>query len=211
MKQPEEVVPGNFWVNNNTAYIDHNEKIELKDITFRVINNIKLVIWIPERIVDKKNIRDLTLKIYKEADFYVRWFEKKFRCRLGFPQLYQDYHITFQENDPFLCELVKKHGLLKIVDSEDNVIAWWDQSKVYSEYETRDERIAEARAFAPYKIIWLEDKIRNIENNLEEKIKIIFEEKIGPIIEEKIAAIVQKEFSRFFNQPKKSDNFEDVV
>jgi DNA-binding Lrp family transcriptional regulator len=211
IEPPTEPIPGHSYCNNNTSYVDYKNEFECGKITFRIINNAKLVIWYPEKVIDKRHLREITNKIYSEIQPYANWFQKRFHCRLGLPEIYQDYHIAFQEKDPLIREYIEKYGILKIIDVDGRVIGWWDKSKGYNEFETRDERIAEAKIFAPYKIIWLEDKIRNIENDLEEKIKIIFEEKIGPIIEEKIAAIIQKEFSRFFNQPKKSDNFEDVV
>jgi len=219
---PKEVVHGHQWTNNNTTYLDYKKDFEIGTVTFRIINDSKLVLWLPEKVIDKKHIRGCTTKIYNEAQEYANWFQKQFRCRLGLPETYQDYHIAFQENDPLLCDYVAKHGIIKLVDSEGKVIAWWDQSKGTPEYETQDERIAENRAFAPFKIKWLEDKIPvlekkidSLESSLTNQILKILEEKIGSIIEKKVGPIIEKQFekqlSRFFEKPKQPDSYKEVT
>lgn len=213
---PAEAVPGHSWTNNNTQYLDHKEKFACGEVTFRLINNTQLVIWKPEKVVDKRHIRNCTDKIYSEMQEYANWFQKRFRCKLGLPEIYQDYHLAFQENDPVLRDYVEKNGIIKVVDGAGRVIAWWDQSKGHPEFETSDERIAETRVFAPMKIIWLEDKIPVLENKIDalestltNKVLNNLEEKIGSIIENKISQIIEKQLSRFFEKPKQPDSFKD--
>jgi len=215
---PKEEVPGHRWTNNNTTYLDYKKEFDIGTVTFRIINDIKLVLWLPEKVIDKKHIRGCSTKIYVEAQDYANWFQKHFRCKLGLPETYQDYHIAFQENDPLLCDYVAKHGIIKLIDSKGRVLTWWDQSKGYSEFETRDERIAEIRAFAHLKIMWLEDKIPVLENKIDalessltNKVMNTLEEKIGSIIENKVGPIIEKQLSRFFEKPKQPDSFKDVT
>lgn len=211
IKPPVKEISGHAWINNNTTYLDYKENFECGQVTFRIINGRKLVLWFPERTIDKRHIRGCTNKIYNEVQIYANWFQKQFGCRLGLPEVYQDYHIAFKEDDPLLCDLVKKHGILKIVDVEGRVIAWWDKSKKYTEYETQDERIAEAKAFGPLKIVLLEDKIDKLESTLSEKVVSIFEEKVVPILDNKLSSIIEEQLSKFFDNPKPPDGFEDVT
>ena len=215
---PKEEVPGHPYTNNNTTYLDYKKDFDIGTVTFRIINDVKLVLWLPEKVIDKMHIRGCSTKIFTEAQDYANWFQKNFRCKLGLPETYQDYHIAFQENDPLLCDYVAKHGIIKLIDGEGRVIMWWDQSKGYSELETRDERIAETRAFAHLKIMWLEDKIPVLENKIDalesslaNKVLNIIEEKIGSIMEEKVGFIIEKQLSRFFEKPKQPDSFKDVT
>ena len=211
IKPPSKEVHGHAWTNNNTTYLDYKKEFECGQVTFRIINDINLVIWVPEKVMDKRHIRGCTSKIYNEIQIYANWFQKEFECRLGLPEIYQDYHISFHEDDPLLCELVSKHGLIKIIDGDGSVIAWWDQSKGHPEFETRDERIAEARAFAPVKILWLEDKIVDLESTLSKMVVSIIEEKLVPILDDKLSSIIEEKLSNFFDNSRPLDGFEDVT
>jgi len=211
LKPPKKEISGHQWTNNNTKYLDYKREFECGQVTFRIINDIILIIWIPERVIDKEHIRDLTPKVYSEAQLYANWFQQEFCCRLGLPTIYQNYHIAFRENDPLLCDLAKKHGMLKIVDAENRVIAWWDSSKGHTEFETRDERIAETRAFAPMKILWLEDKIEDMESKIFDNIWDKIEDSLISLIENKLNSALEKQFAKYFNNTKMPDNFRDVV
>lgn len=183
--KPIELEPaGHKWINKNTEYIDLKEIFPIGVVTFRLINKTKLIVWLPEKQIGKEHLRNIKDKAYVMAQSYVAWFEKKYRCRVGLPEIYQDYHIAFTESDPLLNDLVKQHGILKLIDADGRVISWWDQSKGIPEYETQDERLAEARAFYPNKIVILEDKLYHLEeqitrmensiNGLVEKIDSLF-------------------------------------
>lgn len=211
IEKPKKKVPGHHWNNNNTNYLDYKKEFDCGEVTFRLINENILVIWIPERVVDSCHIRDLTSKIYSEVQVYANWFQKEFHCRVGLPSIYQDYHIAFPENDPLLRNLVDKHGLLKIIDPEKRVVGWWDSSKKYTEFETRDERIAETKAFAPFKIIALEDRLNNFENSIDERIFNVIENRVVPIIENKLNEALERYFSKVFSNSNIPDNFIDVV
>ncbi len=218
IEPPTEDIPGHSWSINNTKYLDYKHEFECGKITFRIINDIKLVIWYPERIVDKRHVRGFTDKIYAKVQPYANWFQKKFHCKLGLPEIYQDYHIAFQENDPILREYTEKHGILKIVDGDGRVLGWWDKSKGSPEFETREERIAEARIFAPFKIIWLEDKfneldkkIDKIEETIVDKIITIFDERLSSVIEKKVTPIIEEQFNKYFTSHDLPDTFRDVV
>jgi hypothetical protein len=207
---PAEAVPGHSWVNNNTVYVTHKERFECGEVTFRLINNQQLVIWKPEKVIDKRHIRNCTDKIYSQMQEYANWFQKRFRCKLGLPEIYQDYHLAFQENDPVLRDYVEKHGIIKVVDGEGRVIAWWDQSKGHPEFETSDERIAEARVFAPMKIIWLEDKMHSLENSIKDiKTAIVIE--VVNEIKSSIVTDIKKEVSHLFENQRQPDSFKDVT
>jgi len=200
IEPPKREIIGDSWVNNNTQYTDYKREFNCGEVTFRIINNITLVIWIPEKIVDRCYIRNISTKVHSDIQLYADWFQKEFCCKLGSPSPYQDLHMAFKENDPMLCNLVDKYGLLKIIDIDNRVVGWWDKSKKYVEFETHDERIAEARAFYPYKIVFFEDKISELEASIE---------KLPDLIADKIC----NHYNDFNNNQKNinMDRFEDVT
>jgi hypothetical protein len=169
-------------------------------------------------VIDKLHIRDCTSKIYAEAQFYANWFQKRFKCKLGPPEIYQDYHLAFQENDPLLCDYVANNGILKIVNGDGKVIMWYDRSKGYTECETHDERIAEAKAFAPLIIMNLEDRVYNLEKNIDsivdEKIKKFEKDIVDKIVNDfdtRISAVIEKRINMLFDNPRLPDTFDDVT
>lgn len=215
LKPPEVKVDGKEWVANNTRFVDHRELFDEGYVTFRIINDKVLVVFMPEQIVDAVHIRHTRQLLYEKAQDYANWFQKTYRCQLGLPEIYQDYHIAFLEKDPFLNQMVQKYGMVKLVDCENRVIAWYDQSKGSPEFETRDERIAEIKAFLPVVVANLEDRLFDFENRLS-ALEMLFssvKDDIG-VLSERIENSVRKLdalIESLSNASSGSDSFIDVV
>lgn len=136
-------------------------------INFQLSNRKSLMVFIPERIVSLDDFRHTKQKLYEKAMKYANWFQKNFCCTLGLPEIRHDYHIAIKENDPFLIEFANKYGMLKIIDEKGDLVAWFDRSKEYLEFETQDENIAEIKAFMPFIVKSLQDRIFNMSKEVE--------------------------------------------
>ena len=101
------------------------------------------------------------------AEKYADWFAQEFNCVLGESSTYQNYEIAVAENDPFLSEMAKKHGLLKIIDSSGTVLSWYDFSKGYCEFETTNENLAEIKAFMPLIVNDLNNRVLSLTGEVE--------------------------------------------
>lgn len=174
LEPPKKEVPGKQFVAGNTVFVDYSKLFKEGAVTFRLISDKILVVFMPETIVSPDSIRHTKQLLYKRITRYSNWFQKRFHCKLGDSSLYQDYHIAIHESDPFLSEMARKYGMLKVSDSSGNVIAWWDFSKGPCEFETRDEKIAENRVFAPIISMNLQDRVYYLESEIEAQ-KLVIE------------------------------------
>lgn len=163
---PKKNIPGKHYTAGNTNFITYSKLFVEGRVTFKVISDKILVVFMPETIVSPEQIRHTKHALYDLALSYSNWFEKTFICKLGDGSLYQDYHIAIHESDPYLVEMSKKYGMLKVIDSKGNVIAWWDFSKGPSEFETRDEKIAENKVFGPVISMNLQDRVYHLESEI---------------------------------------------
>lgn len=167
-KNPDFLVEkGHSWTINNTTYVDVKHVFDVGRVTFRLINNKSLIVFMPEHMVSSGELRHLKDKLYTRAIECSNWFQKKTGCKLGLPEIHQDYHIAIAEHDPFLSEMCSQYGIVKIVDENNREICWWDRSKGYLEFETRDERIAEIKAFNPVIVSNLQDRVWMLQGQVE--------------------------------------------
>jgi hypothetical protein len=155
-KHPPE---GKTWVINGTTFTDVKRMTRIGNVLFRIINEKRLQVFIPEMAVKREDLRHTKDVLYQVAQTAVMDFCRLTGCEVGLPLIGQMPHIAVMENDPYLCELTKQYGVLKLVDNEGKTIAWWDRSKGPPEFETRDEGIAEMKAFAPEILRNLQDRM----------------------------------------------------
>ena len=167
LEPPQITIPGKRFVAGNTVFIDYSKLFKEGNVTFRLISDKTLVVFMPEVVVSPNRIRHTKQLLYQRVLRYSNWFQKRFHCKLGDSSLYQDFHIAIHETDPYLSEMAKKYGMLKVSDSKGDVIAWWDFSKGPCEFETRDEKIAENKVFAPIISMNLQDRVYHLESEIE--------------------------------------------
>jgi len=166
VKYPKTKIEGNHFFLNKTPIVDYKHVFPECTINFRLIGNKWLVVFLPEHIVSADHFRNTRDYLYKMAYKYANWFMDYFNCVVKEPSIYQDYEIAVEEKDPYLSELAKKHGMLKIIDSKGDVISWYDFSKGYCEFETKDENLAEIKAFMPIIVKDLENRVYHIESEI---------------------------------------------
>lgn len=167
IKFPKNRIDGKSFFLNKTRIIDYKHVFPDETINFRLIGNKWLVVFIPEHLVSADHFRNTKDYLYKRANKYAYWFMDYFDCVVGDPSIYQDFEIAVKENDPYLSELARKHGMLKLVDSNNNVVSWYDFSKGYCEFESRNEDIAEIKAFMPMIVSDLQSRVLSMQNDIE--------------------------------------------
>lgn len=180
VSKPKKEVMGHSWTINNTRYVDVKHVFPEGRVTFRIINEGTLVVFMPEVVVRVEDLRHTRQRLFVKAQEYANWFQKTFGCSLGLPEIRQDYHIAVGERDPFLMELCKDYGLVKVLDEKDNVLFWWDRSKGFLEFETKSEKIAENRVLMPLVVENLQDRVFLLTSEVEALSMVFegFEEKI---------------------------------
>lgn len=183
----EEKITVHSWIGaNNVKFIDVKKIFDIGRITIRVVNEKRLIVFMPEFFRDPTDLRHSKQILFGKAQEYCTWFCRKYGCRVGLPELYEgDPHIAIGERDPFLMELSSKYGMIKLIDHEGNTIDWWDSSKGYFEFETRLEKQAEIKAFMPVIVENLQDRVFKLQSEIESLCMLIegFETKIERLID----------------------------
>jgi len=164
---PKKKVPGHSYLLNNTKIIDYKHSFDEDLINFRVIGDKWLVVFMPEHLVSADHFRHTRNYLYSKAEKYADWFMEYFDCVLGEPSTYQDYEIAVEDKDPFLSDFAKKHGMLKIINAQGQVVSWYDFSKGYLEFETKDEDLAEIKAFMPMIVADLQNRVLGMQQDID--------------------------------------------
>jgi len=165
IEKPKKKIVGKKFNLRGVSVIDFVHVFAEGKVTFRIFNNESMQVFMPETEVKAMHLRHTKKLMYEKAMVYANWFQKRFHCRLGLPEIRQDFHIAIEEKNPKLIELCNKHGVIKVME-DDKLLYWWDKSKGEVEFETREEEIAEEVALQPIKILWLKDKVEFLDNEV---------------------------------------------
>ena len=200
---------------NDVVFIDIRKIFDVGRVLFRICNNKTLLLFMPGFETDPLNYRHTKQILINKAKDLANWFTKIYACKLGEMCLTIDPEIATTETDPFLKEMSTKYGMIKLVDFSGNVIDWWDASKGVFEFETRQERQAEIRAFMPTIIENLQDRLHLLQNEVSAQSMVIegYESKFN-----ELKSLLQKALDTIEDikqdkkeVPMKEDEFKDVV
>jgi len=207
-KKPSVEPKGNIYFMDSTRIIDVKRATAVGSVLFRFISDKKLVVMLPALSGCVDDFRSLKSRLYSYAQEQVNIICKEYDMRVGLPELYQDPHIAFMENDPYLQDMCKKYGMLKISDQDGNVLAWWDQSnKPEVEFETREERLAEIKTFMPMIVDNLQDRVFQIGQDVAAQGMVLesFEHKLKDIQSS------VEELLKLIKHNSKPDEFKEVA
>lgn len=212
LKQPETLPDGHrFWL-GDTPMLDYKHVFDDTTVNFRLISDKWLVVFMPEHLVSADHFRHTKEYLYKRAYRYAEWFMETFNCHVGESSVYQDYEIAVREEDPFLGEMAKKHGQIKIINHRGDVLGWYDFSKGYCEFETTDEDLAEIKAFMPLIVKDLQNRVLSIHGEIEAHSMVLegLQSKMGEIGD--LLKQTQKSFDELKKawQPEKEKEFDGI-
>lgn len=177
------------WSNNGTRYFQMKRKFDIGPVTIRLIcgkNESKIVFWLPERFLNKDEIKKYEKLANRYIDRVSNWFQKRYACRLGIPKQYQKPHFAFPE-DPEILHLTKKYDV-------EAMRAWVDNSQGVPEWETNEIDVARAKIEGPERLLTLEQKVGDLY-------------KMVGSIDQKVDLLV----NALLCTPPKKDEFKDVV
>jgi len=170
IKKPSVELIGNvFWM-GKTKVVDVRRSTAVGSVLFRFISDKKLVVMMPSFFGECDDFRSIKQRLFSYSQEVVNDLCKELDFRVGLPELYEPEEYGFNESDPYLELLCKKYGMLKVVDQDNNVLFWWDQSPKKKgicgrsdvEMETKEERLAEIKAFMPMIVDNLQDRVFQI-------------------------------------------------
>jgi hypothetical protein len=156
------------WKNNGTTYKQISHLFDIGNITIRLIEGkekSQVVFFLPEKYLTKTELDRYDRVMWRYIDRVTNWFQKKYACGLGIPDIYQKPEFAIPE-DPETLFIGNRYNL-KTENS------WVDCSEGTSEWETNDIEIAKAKIGAGERILSLEKKVDHIEKmlmSLDEKI-----------------------------------------
>lgn len=201
------------WENNNTKYIQLSRITDIGTVHFRLCNYKTLILYTPGFFTEPINFRQTKIMLVQKAEELANWFTKTYACKLGEMQIATKSDIAIGEADPYMQDMNQKYGAVKLVDHTGKVIYWWDNSKDYFEFETRKEDIAEIKVFMPLIVKNLQDRVFNIQQQLEAQNMVIesFELKIQKLREQQ-----NKFFDEILNivkekEPPKIDKNDEYI
>jgi hypothetical protein len=156
------------WRNNGTVYKQMSHLFDIGSITIRLIEGkekSQIVFFLPEKYLTKSELDRYDRVMWRYIDRVTCWFQKRYACSLGIPDLYQKPEFAIPE-DPETLFIGNRYNLT--TDS-----SWVDNSEGTPEWETNDIEVARAKIGAGERILSLEEKLDHIE-----KMIVSFDSKI---------------------------------
>lgn len=147
------------WRNNGTVYKQLIKMFDIGKITVRLIegkSSSQIVFFLPEKYLTKNELKNYDRVMWRYIDRIINWFEKKYACRLGIPDIYQKPEFAIPE-DPETLFIGNRYNI-------HTEASWVDASEGTPEWETNDIKIAKAKIESGERILSLEKKLDHIEN-----------------------------------------------
>jgi hypothetical protein len=146
------------WRNNGTTFKQLSKLFDIGNITIRLIEGkekSQVVFFLPEKYLTKAELDRYDRVMWRYIDRVTGWFQKRYACSLGIPDIYQKPEFAIPE-DPETLFIGNRYNL-KTENS------WVDCSEGTSEWETNDIEVARAKIGAGERILSLEAKLDHIE------------------------------------------------
>ncbi len=160
------------WRNNGTTYKQFSKLFDIGNITIRLIegkDRSQVVFFLPEKYLTKEELNRYDSVMWRYIDRVTNWFQKRYACSLGIPDLYQKPEFAIPE-DPETLFVGNRYNIT-------TEKSWIDCSEGTPEWETNDIEIAKAKIESGERILALEQKIDRIEKmivSLDGKIDRLF-------------------------------------
>ena len=128
-----------------------------------------LIIILPRILIEKPHLKHVERIL---TDFAVKagnWFQKRFKCRLGLPEMAQKPHFAVPIKEPSLIPVLQKSSF-KV---RENIFADSSPPDLIPEFESTDFRDVVNYLEGIEKVKFLEDKLSIVEKRVDDVEKII--------------------------------------
>jgi hypothetical protein len=146
------------WQNNGTKYKQLSKLFDIGNITVRLIEGkekSQIVFFLPEKYLTRDELNRYDRVMWRYIDRVSNWFQKKYACGLGIPDIYQKPEFAIPE-DPETLFIGNRYN----IKTESS---WVDCSEGTPEWETNDIEIAKAKIESGERILSLEKKLDHID------------------------------------------------